>query len=386
MARIAINLNPLNPVALREMRARMRGPRSFLLLGIYLSLLALLLYTVYVRSGGGSTYTYGGYTGNANFGPTKSFEVGQNLFISVFLFLIAFVSLVTPAITGGVVSREFEGRTYDLLVITPLRNRSVAFGKLFAALSFIFFMVISALPMACIVFVFGGVTAENILVGFGVVFLAAITFGITGLFFSALVKRTGVAVMLTYTVVAILLIGTWLVSNNIVSTLNAEASRQPGGVQRIHPQLDPNYDLPKRILVANPVAALGSILARNAPYRGGSSEDLQLFPNSKLFGGNPNTYFANSSANPGLTAAVRSPVFSGSLTLWQGYFLVYTGISLTFYLLSLIIIKPGLGARFSGFSKRKASTHTKLPKEKKKKPTPPPVPAPVLPVDETLEA
>lgn len=359
MARIAINLNPVNPVALREMRARMRGPRAFILLAMYLGLLALLLYAIYVRSGGGATYTYGGYSGAANFGPTKSFEIGQNLFITVFFFLTIFVALVTPAITGGMVSREMEGRTYELLMITPVRSRSVIFGKLFAALGFIFFMVFAALPMACIVFIFGGVDPEDIVIGFGIVLMAAITYGVIGLFFSALVKRTGLAVMMTYAVVALMLVGSWQISNNIATNLSSDQSRLPSGTPRIDPRIDPAFDLPKRLLVVNPIAALGSILAPNAPYRTSNADELQLFPNSKFFGGSPNNYYSSSTGNAQINALARLPVLPGGLTLWAGYMLVYAGLSLLFFLLSLLVVKPSMRIPGLHFRRGKGSAKKK---------------------------
>ncbi len=360
MARIAISLNPVNPVALREMRARMRGPRAFVLVGLYLGLLTLLLYVVYLQSGGGTTYTYGGFSGTSNFGPTKSFEIGQNLFITTFLFLTIFVSLVTPAITGGVVSRELESRTYELLVVTPVGSRAVAFGKLFAALSFIFFMIISALPMACIVFIFGGVTLENILLGFAVTLMAAITYGIIGLFFSALLKRTAPAVTLTYCVVALLLVAAPIASHSITTSLNNELSRAPSGTLRTDPRIDPQYDLPKRMLVVNPMAAVGSILAKNAPFRANTNDGLQFFPNSRLFLGNPSLYYANPPGNARANEIARKPILPGEIPLWGGYFLVYTALSLFFFLLTLLVIKPGVRAPLPTF-RRRIKTKKNLP-------------------------
>jgi len=364
MARVALNFNPLNPVALREMRARMRGPRAFVTLGFYLGLLAVLLYVVYLRSGGGTTYTYGGFSGSSNFGPTRSFEIGQNLFITVFLFLTIFVTVVTPAIMGGVVSRELEKRTYELLMITPVRSRAVAFGKLFAALGYLFFMLIAALPMACIVFIFGGVTFEHILIGYGVVFMAALTYAIIGLFFSALVKHTGPAIVLTYGAVALMLIGAPLLSSSIVSSLNSDLSRQTTPTVRIDPRTDPSFDLPKRILVVNPVAAVGSILARNAPYRLNATDDfLQLFPNSRLFGGSPNQYYSGS-GNRFANEVARKPVLPGEIPLWGGYFLVYTALSIFFFLLSLLVMKPGLRLSLPGRRASSAKVSPPLLKEK----------------------
>jgi ABC-2 type transport system permease protein len=344
MARAIFKPRPFNPVALREMKVRMRGPRTFALLAIYTVVLSGLIYIIYLQKGGTATYSYGGTFSSSNFGPTRSFETGQDLFITIFLFLLFLTAVVTPAICGGLVSREMEEGTYDMLVVTPLRGRSLIYGKLLGALSYIAILTLASAPVASIVFMFGGVELKDLLAGYAIVLMQIFVIGVISLFFSGLFKRTSLTIIVTYSMLGLLLLGVPLVSNTIVSSLNAELANRSGG-PRIDARIDPAFDLPKRILVLNPFAALGSVLAPNAPVRPGLTDNLQYFPNSRLYLGDPNRYFAtpNLSRDPDRQRAAelaRLPILPGGITLWQGYLLTYTGIGLFFLILSFGVIKP----------------------------------------------
>jgi ABC-type transport system involved in multi-copper enzyme maturation permease subunit len=341
MARLYFS--PLNPVAMREMKARMRGPRTFVLLGIYLLLLALVIFVVYLRKGAAGTYSYGGTMLSGNFGPTRNFETGQDMFIAIFLYLLVVMAIVTPTVCGGLISREMEDHTYDMLVVTPLRGRTVIYGKLVATLGYLTLLVLLAFPVASIVFIFGGVNFDQILTGFGIVLAETYVIGIISLFFSALFRRTSLAIIATYSIVLILLIGVPIASSSIVATINSDAARTSS--QRADGRLDGVFDFPKRMLVFNPFAALGSVLAPNAPYRPGRDEDLQYFPNSRLFWGNPTQYYAtpsfpNGSVLDQFNRLSKLPVLPNQVQFWQGYLLVYTGLGLLFLILSFGVVKP----------------------------------------------
>src|SRR4051794_39264066 len=127
MARIY--LSSLNPVALREMKSRVRGPKTLILFLSYLAVLALVIFVVYLRKGASASYSYGGTLLSGNYGPTRNFETGQDMFIAIFLFLILMVAVVTPAICGSLISKEMEEGTYDLLLVTPVRGRTLVYGK-----------------------------------------------------------------------------------------------------------------------------------------------------------------------------------------------------------------------------------------------------------------
>ncbi len=334
---------PFNPIALREMKVRMRGTRSFALLGVHLLLLSLFILTIYLRKGATSSYSYGGSTSSGNYGPTRNFETGQDIFISVFLYLIVMVAIVTPAICGGLVSREMEDGTYDMILVTPVRGHSLVYGKLAAAFGFMAIMILASLPVACVVFLFGGVTVDNLVAGFAIVLVEAFVLSNVSLFFSGLFRRTSTAIIVTFGFAFLLLVGVPIVSSSITAGLNTDTSR-PGGSFTMRARIDPAFDLPKRILVFNPVAALGSVLAPNAPYRAGNGEDLQYFPNSRLYWGKPEVYYSSLTFSPDSDAAryyylSKLPTLF-AWSLWQVYLLIYAAIGLVFLLLSVGAVKP----------------------------------------------
>lgn len=343
MARIY--LSSLNPVAWREMKSRVRGPRTPALFFAYLVILGLFIFVVYLRKGATSSYSYGGTLLSGNYGPTRNFETGQDIFISIFLYLIFMIAVVTPAICGGLVSREIEGGTYDLLLVAPVKGRTVIYGKLIGAVGYLFVLILATLPLTCIVFIFGGVGPDDILAGYAIVLMEAIVLGIVSLFFSALFQLTNVAIIFTYFIIALLLLGVPVVSSSLVASTNSDTGRLAGNSFRVDPRTDPDFNLPKRLLVLNPFAALGSVLAPNAPYRPGNGEDLQMFPNSRLYWGNPTAYYGTPTFLPNTSARQRYedsklPVLPYGVLLWQGYLLVYTAIGLVFLILSMGAVKP----------------------------------------------
>lgn len=366
MARIL--MPSFNPVALREMKSRVRGPRTLALFFVYLAVLAVFIFVVYLRKGANSSYSYGGTLLSGNYGPTRNFETGQDIFLSIFLYLIFMVAVVTPAVCGGLVSREMEEGTYDLLLVTPVKGRTLVYGKLIGSVGYLFMLILATLPLTCIVFIFGGVGPEDVAAGYAIVLMETVVFSIISLFFSALFRLTNVAIIFTYFVIALLLLGVPVASSSLVASINADTTRPSANGFRVDPRTDPDFDFPKRILVLNPFASLGSVLAPNAPYRPSSSEDLQLFPNSRLYWGNPTIYYGTPTYIPNSNSRIRYeesklPVLPFGLTLWQGYLLVYTAIGIVFLLLSTGAVKPLPGgviyAPAKGFSALKKAAASK---------------------------
>jgi hypothetical protein len=164
-----------------------------------------------------------------------------------------------------------------------------------------------------------------------------------GLFFSVLLKQSGLALLSSYVLIVVLVLGSQLISSSIVSAINSDNSRFPAGATRPDTRIDPAFDLPKRILVLNPLAAVGSVISPNAPYRLNATEDLKYFPASTLFGGNPATYFRQvpGPQNAQANAISRLPVLPNGWALWGGYVLIYSGITGLFLILSTTVVKIG---------------------------------------------
>ena len=81
-------------------------------------------------------------------------------------------------------------------------------GKLAAALAFVVLMIVAAVPITAIVLMYGGASVEDIVRQQIVLAGNRTVLGAIGLFFSALLKRTQAATVLTYISVLALTLGT----------------------------------------------------------------------------------------------------------------------------------------------------------------------------------
>lgn len=206
-----------NPVVLKELRGRMRGARAFAVLSVYLLLMvsfALLLYVVSTAS-------------QDVFGFTSGGQVGRTLFTGIVGIQLFLVTFIAPAFTASAISGERERQTYDLLKTTLLPAHSLVIGKLFSALSYVFLLLIAAIPLQSIAFLFGGVSEIEVVLAFVILAVTAIALGATGLYFSAAQNRTLSANITTYAVTLFITVGLPIVIFMLVALIaNLLGARQ----------------------------------------------------------------------------------------------------------------------------------------------------------------
>ena len=282
-----------NPIVVKELRSRMRGGRAFAVLtGVLLLLGAVsyLLYRMAIVAAG-----YGGFP--------LSPQIGQVLFIGLALVELLLICFITPAVTAGAISGEQEKLTYEMLLTTPLHPASILWGKMIASMSYVFLLVFAAVPMASLVFIFGGVAPLDMLKALAILVALAVTLGVAGLFFSALLGRTTRAMVATYlAVLGLLVVPTfaWI----LVGVLR---QAQPPGW----------------LLIPNPVSALFSALS---PVQTGGGATEVLWSLARILGG----YADPSSA---FLTGVARPLYHYTLVL-------YGGLSLILYLLATRLVQP----------------------------------------------
>jgi ABC-2 type transport system permease protein len=187
-----------NPLLLKELRGRMRGARAFIVLTVYLLLLSCftsIIYYAYTASasapGGGTEMTY----------------LGKVIFASVVLIEIYMVAFITPAFTAGAISGERERQTYELLRSTLLPAHRLVFGKLASALTYMFLLILAAVPLESLAFVLGGVVVEELGLALIVLIVTAFAFAAIGMFFSSLARTTLVSTVLTYATALFVTVG-----------------------------------------------------------------------------------------------------------------------------------------------------------------------------------
>ena len=140
-------------------------------------------------------------------------EVQYTGFLDLYMFVASLkflmLILIMPAMTAGSISGERERQTLDLMLTTCMTPADIVLGKLEAALGTMFLMVVSSLPILAMVFVYGGVTASDLLLLVCCFFAAAVFMGSIGLCCSALFRRTTAATVAAYAVTAVLTAGTY---------------------------------------------------------------------------------------------------------------------------------------------------------------------------------
>ena len=212
----------LNPVMVKELRGRMRGIRGFAIITIFLTLMSfftILLYLLQVPRGG----------------VVVTGELGRQLFIGVLFIELMLIIFIVPALTAGAITSERERKTYDLLQTTLITKATFVVGKMQSALGYIVLLLLSAVPLQSIAFLFGGVSEQELVLALMVLLVSAITLGAFGMFFSSITERTLAATIRSYTVAIAITVGLPLVAavlfqnayGNVVNNIAANVSDNP---------------------------------------------------------------------------------------------------------------------------------------------------------------
>jgi ABC-2 type transport system permease protein len=187
-----------NPLVIKELRSRMRGRRAFITLTGYILIISAamsLIYGIYISSSS----------------PMNSIDeqriFGKVLFGGVVWLELLSVCFIAPALTAGSISSEREHQTYDILRTTLLSPGALVMGKFLSGLMFLLLLLLCALPLQSLAFLFGGVAPEEFLIATVVLIVTAITFCATGIFFSSFVSRTLISTVLSYGFAILLVFG-----------------------------------------------------------------------------------------------------------------------------------------------------------------------------------
>jgi ABC-2 type transport system permease protein len=204
----------ITAIIVKELRGRMRGRRAFIVLTMYVLLLAAFAW-MFQRINEEAIRGFGSYGGQATY---ASASVGRGIFVGLLMLQTLMVAVLAPAATAGAISSEREHQTLELLTVTPISSLAIVLGKLLSALAWIFVLILASIPVTALVFVFGGVAPDDVVRGYAVLFATVIGLGSVGIFFSALTRRTGASTGLTFVVTLALTIGSLFVFVFLINT------------------------------------------------------------------------------------------------------------------------------------------------------------------------
>lgn len=285
-----------NPVLFNEWKLRMRTNRAPWIILFYLLVLGTMtLLAIFFMTNGGSYY---------NPGETRE------LFMMLSIFQLGMIGFLVPGLTAGVISGERERQTLSILLTTNISATRLILGKWLASLSFMMFLVFATIPLYAIVFLYGGVSPLQLIKVFGFYVVTMLVVGSIGVLISTLIKRTGIATVVSYAVVFGVAIGT-----SVLAEIIRQFIRYQNRMNQV--TSPPNSIWPDLLHSINPVFAMLNI------FEEGPVQDLSSFTNAQSFWANVDPF-------------------------WN-YCLFYGGLTVVCLLLAIYFIQPVRGR------KRKAS-------------------------------
>jgi ABC-2 type transport system permease protein len=187
-----------NPLIVKEVKERFRSMKTVWILCSYLFVMgAVFLGFIYIETANRLTFR-----------PGENME----LFIALSVIQLGMIGFITPALSAGTISGERERQTLNLLLTTHLSPLSIVTSKLITSLAFIMLLLLASLPLYSFVFLYGGISPNQLLSLFLFFGVNVVFFGSLGLFCSAWIKRTGVATITAYGFTFFIGVGTGLLA------------------------------------------------------------------------------------------------------------------------------------------------------------------------------
>jgi ABC-type transport system involved in multi-copper enzyme maturation permease subunit len=133
--------------------------------------------------------------------------LGLHLFSALAFGAVLLLAFITPSLTAGAIAGERERRTLDLMLVSRASTLGLAAGKLAGSLLYVLFLLLASLPAFALVYLFGSIPVEYLLLVLAVAAATAIAHASLGLLMSALFQRTLVASVAGYLIVISLVFG-----------------------------------------------------------------------------------------------------------------------------------------------------------------------------------
>jgi ABC-type transport system involved in multi-copper enzyme maturation permease subunit len=181
-----------NPILIKEMRTRMRGKRAFLVLTGYVVVLSLIISLIYIVL-------------HKNAPSTVVNQAGSVLTPVLIYVQMGLICLIAPTFSASAISSEREQQTFDLLIASLAQPSTILFGKVGAALSYLFLTLFGSLPLIALTYSLGGVALRDIAIAYLIMVVSGVTFCSMSFLWSTMIRR-GVLAQLTSLIAVIFLV------------------------------------------------------------------------------------------------------------------------------------------------------------------------------------
>lgn len=290
-------LAPANPILVRVVFAGGRRTAHFWFRLAYLGILAaVVVIGVLVKQSGETSLA--GLAKNA----TQVFNV-------VAIIQLTMVCILAPLFTAAAITQEKDSQTYNILLSTPLTNGQIVLGSLLSRLFFVFMLLVAAVPLFCIMMVYGGVTGNEIALSSSIAAATALITGSMAIAISVIKIGTGRTIFSFYLAIALYLIVVFALAS-APPLIPPEAEPAPNDTARM-----------SWLAPFHPLLALWVVLGKTpAPAAGAVAH--YGFPANLLLAYPPYSYIAMTAVVSVMLVAfsllfVRRGENEGETTLWS---------------------------------------------------------------------
>ena len=176
-----------NATSRRDLRVQMRGSRSAILFGCYLSALVAVA-TIYYSS--------------SNIGQVQSVVEAQRalteFYATMMRVLAVLVVLITPALSASTVAAERARQSLDLIFSAPVSPRYYLVGKVISSYRYTWMLLILALPITAAAVVLGGAAWADVLNAYLLLSFHALLFTTFALLMSSIAPKPVSAIVWSY--------------------------------------------------------------------------------------------------------------------------------------------------------------------------------------------
>jgi len=236
-----------------ELRQRVRGVAWYVLLGVFVVLIALVTFLI--------TIAFRGFGGE---------DSGGTIYSTIIYFVLLLGTLVAPALSGNAINGDRDAGTLATTQITLIGTWQLVLGKFVAAWVTALAFLVAALPFIAFSALLGGLSPLTVIVSalvlaFELGFVAAI-----GVALSGIITRPLFSIVTTYLLVATLSLGTLIAfalggvvvqtDRTTTSTYGIDYNSRGDAIRCSEPTTStyptPRFDLFWGVLVANPYVLL----------------------------------------------------------------------------------------------------------------------------------
>ena len=236
----------INPIYRKELKLSTRSLKLPIFFTAYIIILTVIACVACAAYFNGYSYS------------ESQYAAVINIFNCLCVAEFAMIMFEIPAFTADAIAGERERQTLDILLTTSLKPIQIVIGKLLSSLSSLFFLTFLSLPVLGITFAVGGIHLQDIAQLFLFILISMFFIGSLGIFFSAALKRTAVATILSYVALFFIIVGTMIII--LLATwlflLHAEEIYQQTGT---YP--DTNLSILPMILLINPAFTMFYMLS-----------------------------------------------------------------------------------------------------------------------------